>query len=502
MEDGILPNIVCVLADDMGYGDVSANNPSCPFRTRSFDRLCEEGLRFVDAHASSAVCTPSRYSLLTGRYNWRSTLKSGVLGGYSEPLIPRSRPTIASILRQRGYRSFCVGKWHLGMSFGKTGAFREEPDFAACSGVDYEAPIANGPLSCGFDGFFGISGSLDMPPYVYIRGDRFTAVPTKTTAGTGKGYWRRGPTADGFVHQDVLQNLTDEALGIIEREKGRPFFLYYALPAPHTPILPFPRLRGKSGTNEYGDFVLSCDDVMGQIDAKLREAGLLDDTIVVLSSDNGCSPAAGFQELKEHGHNPSYVFRGAKADIYEGGHRIPLIVRWPRRIRGGRVSGALVCLSDLMATFADILHIPLPDNAAEDSFSLLPIWEGKAQEVREDLVHQSIDGSLSIRRGRWKLEMCPGSGGWSEPRPGGPDETFLPPLQLYDLQADIGETANVAAAHPAVVASLRALLRRRVLEGRSVPGPPLPNDGAAVWETARWLKEAPPSCLPSPDSVL
>lgn len=483
------PNIVYILADDMGYGDVSANNPGCPFRTPSLDAMCANGMRFTDAHASSAVCTPSRYSILTGRYNWRSILKSSVIGGYSEPLISEGRKTVADFLKAQGYWTGCIGKWHLGMSFAKTHDFDEKPDFAACEGVDYAKPIRRSPISNGFDYYYGISGSLDMPPYIYIENDRFSALPDHESASSGKRFWRKGPAAPDFAHEEVLDHLTDKALDSISRHRDKPFFIYFAMPAPHTPILPSKRFLGKSGTNEYGDFVLHCDDVVGRITSKLSELGIADNTIVIFTSDNGCSPMADFAELKACGHNPSYIFRGSKADIYEGGHRIPLIVQWPETVPKGTSCNALVCLSDLLATLSDILGFPLPPDAGEDSVSNLPLWKGLASEVRSDLVHQSIDGSLSIRKGRWKLEMCPGSGGWSYPAPGKDDISALPSFQLYDLENDIGERDNIIEQHQDAYLKLRQLLKKQILDGRSTPGPRQQNEGQRIWETVKWLEE-------------
>lgn len=483
------PNIVYILADDMGYGDVSALNEHCPFPTPGFDNICDSGIAFTDAHASSAVCTPSRYSILTGRYNWRSRLKSGVIGGYSPALIEAGRMTVANLLRDQGYRTAMVGKWHLGMDFAKEASFHEEPDFAACDGVDYGAKIKNSPVSYGFDSFYGISASLDMPPYVYIENDRFTALPSHTTQGIGKGYWRQGPTAPDFCHEEVLPHLTRKALEVIEEAGSEPFFLYFSLPAPHTPIVPTPEFRGKSGVGLYGDFVLQCDDVVEQVSAKLRECGLWEDTILIYTSDNGCSPAADFAELMAWGHNPSYHFRGHKADIYEGGHRVPLLVQWPAEIPPGTRCHRTVCLTDLMATLAELLGVALPPEAGEDSVSNLSLWGDPAgAAVREQTVHQSIDGSLSIRRGGWKLELCPGSGGWSSPVPG-QEPPSSPRFQLYNLEEDIGETENRISAYPDIAQELEARLKAIVERGRSTPGIPQKNNGQRIWETVRWLDE-------------
>jgi arylsulfatase A-like enzyme len=472
----------------MGYGDVSALNEHCGFKTPAFDDICTHGIAFTDAHASSAVCTPSRYSILTGRYNWRSRLKKYVLGGYSKALIENGRLTLASMLREQGYRTAAIGKWHLGMDL--AGDFEEAPAFAPCPGVDYRGKIKNAPVDQGFDYFYGISASLDMPPYIYIENDHFTALPTHDTEGSGKGFWRKGPTAEDFDHREVLPRLTEKALDRIDLWAGSPFFLYFPLPAPHTPILPAPRFRYKSGTNEYGDFVLMCDDVVSQIIQKLKDRGIYENTILLFTSDNGCSPEADFEELARKGHNPSYHFRGHKADIYEGGHRIPLVVQWPQVIPPGERCGQTVCLSDIMATMAACLGLTLPENAGEDSISNLPLWKNpQGDPVRTETVHQSIDGSLSIRRGDWKLEMCPGSGGWSPPKPGEEPEG-APRFQLYNLGADIGEQRNLINEHPRMSAELRARLTEIVRLGRSTPGAPQPNTGAPLWDAVRWLEEA------------
>lgn len=476
------PNIVYILADDMGYGDLSCLNPDSKIRTPHLDRLAEGGMRFTDAHSSSAVCTPSRYSILTGRYNWRSELKSGVLFGYNQALVEEGRLTVGGYLQQQGYTTACIGKWHLGWTWPCRSGDPED--------VDFSQPIAAGPTTRGFDHFYGIVASLDMPPYVYVEDDRATAVPDRTTEGTGKRFWRQGPTAPDFVHEEVLPRFTEKACAFIERQAraDNPFFLYLPLPSPHTPILPTARFQGKSGTNEYGDFCLLTDWCVGAVMETLAAAGVAENTILVFTSDNGCSPMADFAELAACGHHPSYIFRGHKADIYEGGHRIPLLVRWPDRIASGAVCDDTVCLCDLFATLADLFETPLPDTAGEDSVSNLPLWLATpgAAPVREATVHHSINGSFSIRQGRWKLEFCPGSGGWSSPKPG--EETAgLPPLQLYDLEADIGERQNCQAEHPEVVAELTALMTRYVRNGRSTPGTPQPNTGPRYWPQLNWM---------------
>ena len=525
------PNLVYILADDMGYGDVSCLNPDSKIHTASIDRLAERGVRFTDAHASSAVCTPSRYSILTGRYAWRSRLKHGVTFGYTRHLIEDDRITVAEYLRRQGYQTACVGKWHLGMDWhDKAGNKTDDPE-----AVDFSKPIANGPTRFGFDHYFGISASLDMPPYVYIEDDRVTALPTRESESpTLKELWRKGPTAPDFYHIDVLPTLTRKAEEFIERASSRassrgapgaageaghggfpggaseardgvgpraaaPYFLYFPLPAPHTPILPTAEFRGKSGLNTYGDFCLQVDAVVGRIMAAVEASGQADNTIVVFTSDNGCSPWVDFAELNGLGHNPSYVFRGHKADIYDGGHRIPLVVSWPNTIPAGSESDQLVCLSDLFATMIEITGgstvaggEAAADSGtyAEDSVSNLPIWRGVAggraeSPVREAIVHHSINGSFSIRRGRWKLELCPGSGGWSDPKPG-EEPAGSPPIQLYDMDADVGEQKNVHGEHPEIVAELTALLTDYLRRGRSTPGAPQKNESVDEWPGLNW----------------
>ncbi len=473
------PNVVYILADDMGYGDLSCLNAESKIRTENLDEMARCGMKFTDAHSSSAVCTPSRYSIMTGRYNWRSTLKQGVLFGYDEQLIETGRMTVASYLKGKGYSTACIGKWHLGWKWSRKSDSPED--------VDFTKPIQHGPITNGFDYFYGIAGSLDMPPYVYVENDLPTAVPDHITENTGKQFWRSGPTAPDFVHEDTFPNFTRRACDYIRDHKDEPFFLYFPLPAPHTPILPIPEFQGKSGTNSYGDFCLMVDDVVGQVRKTIAECGLGEDTIVIFTSDNGCSPMADFAELAEAGHNPSYIFRGHKADIYEGGHRIPLLVEWPSLVPSASTCGRTVCLSDLLATLSEYEEDQLPDDAGEDSVSNLPLWKNPdGENVRDDIVHHSIDGSFSIRKGRWKLELCPGSGGWSNPKPGEEPEG-APPMQLYDLDADIGERRNEFHDHPEVVAELTETLSGYVRNGRSTPGSPQRNTGPLRWPQLNWL---------------
>lgn len=479
------PNIVFILADDMGYGDVSYLGEKSKITTTNIDQLAKEGVVFTDAHSSSSVSTPTRYGVLTGRYNWRSTLKQSVLNGYSKALIKEDRETMASMLRRQGYTTAGIGKWHLGWDWNNIDAGKDS--------VDFSKPITNGPTTRGFDYFYGFCGSLDMAPYVYIENDRPTALPDRTTVNKGKySWWRKGPTGADFVHEKVLPNLTERACKYItdKAKSEQPYFLYLPLPAPHTPILPSEEFQGKSGLGEYGDFVLMVDAMVGRVMKAVDESGEKDNTIIVFTTDNGCSPAAGIDELKEQGHYPNSIYRGHKADLFDGGHRIPCILRWPEKVRHHHVEQT-ICLTDFYATFAAINNYQLMDSEGEDSYNLLPavIAENEIAPIREATVHHSIDGQFTIRRGNWKLLMSPSSGGWSAPKPGDSEALKgLPCVQLYDMSTDQSETKNVQAEHPEIVRELKDLLIKYIEEGRSTPGKPQPNEGGNEWEQVKELK--------------
>ncbi|NLU90463.1 sulfatase family protein [Chitinophaga sp. Ak27] len=481
------PNIIFILADDLGYGDVSCFNENSKINTFNIDKLASQGVRFTDAHTSSSVCTPTRYGILTGRYNWRSPLKSGVLYGYSQPLIKKGRETIASFLQKNGYQTGCIGKWHLGWTWNSIEK--------GIDNVDFSKKILDGPTTLGFDYFYGFCGSLDMSPYVWVENDMPTMVPTKITEGaTGQHFWRKGPTSDDFNHERVLPAITEKAKGFIHQcaNNKNPFFLYLPLSAPHTPILPTAEFKGKSGLdNPYGDFVLMVDWTVHEICKQLEKEGITNNTLLIFTSDNGCSPSADYIQLSAKGHNPSYIFRGTKADIFEGGHRVPFIVRYPDKVKPA-VSDQLVCTTDFFATIADLLGVTYGDNVAEDSFSFLRALKIKSDlPVREAIVHHSIDGMFAIRKGDWKLELCPGSGGWSYPREGKDDAVLkqLPAFQLYNLKNDIGEQNNLQAEHPEIVKEYRKLLSGYIKNGRSTPGKPQSNDESGPWLQINWKDE-------------
>ena len=477
------PNIIFILADDLGYGDVSCYNENSKINTPHIDKLGSEGVIFTDAHTSSAVCTPTRYGILTGRYNWRSTLKKYVLNGYSKALIPQDRKTIAGFLKDNGYKTAGIGKWHLGWDWANVDAGTDS--------IDYSKKVGNGPTTLGFDYFYGFCGSLDMAPYVWIENDKPTMVPTKETVNKGKQvWWRKGPTSDDFAHEQVLPQITDKTIKYINENanKKQPFFVYMPLSAPHTPILPTEEFKGKSGLdNPYGDFVIMVDAMVGRIMSTLEEKGIAENTILIFTSDNGCSNQADYEQLATKGHDPSYIYRGHKADIFEGGHRVPYIVRWPEKVKPGK-SEQLLCTTDLFATMADVLNVQYGDNVAEDSYSFLPALNVKSTAaVRESIVHHSINGSFAYRKNKWKAIFCPGSGGWSDPKPNSEEIKGLPKFQLYNLNEDIEEVNNLESKQAAILAEYKKELSEIINNGRSTIGEVQKNDGTEAWPQLKWM---------------
>jgi arylsulfatase A-like enzyme len=406
---------------------------------------------------------------------------------------------VAGLLKQHGYHTAVIGKWHLGLNWerlpGRPAPERNDIEKSnQVWSVDFSKPIAGGPTSLGFDYFFGLSASLDMVPYTFIENDRVTVLPTEDkafpmTEGRPGGLTRRGPAAPGFRTEDVLPTFTRKAVEYLgaraaAAKAGQPFFLYLPLNAPHTPIAPTSAWRGRSSLSPYADFVMQTDHSIGQVLEALDQHGLSQNTLVIATSDNGCSPAANITELQAAGHEPNGPWRGHKADIWEGGHRVPFLVRWPDKIKPGAVCGRLISLMDSMATCADIVGAKLPNNAGEDSLSFLPLLlEPTAQGRRESLVHHSIQGRFALRHGQWKLALCPGSGGWSAPRDANALKQGLPLVQLYDMVTDPTEKTNLQADQPDTVKRLQGLLEQCVADGRSTPGRRQPNDVPVdVWK--------------------
>jgi arylsulfatase A-like enzyme len=492
------PNILYIMADDLGYGDVSAFNPHSAWQTPHLDRLAHEGIAFTDAHAASSLCTPSRYATLTGRYAWRGILKQGVAPGFGTPIIEPQRQTVANFLRDHGYTTAMLGKWHLGLDWVRTGPKPEEVDFAQ--------PVGGGPTAHGFDRFLGISASLDMPPYVWIHNDRATAIPTARVGDSpAPKLFRAGPIGPDFRMEDVQPRLTGEAIRYVQERgaarDGKPFFLYLALAAPHTPILPTREFDGKTGKTSYGDFVTQVDADVGRILAALEASGLAKNTLVIFTSDNGFAPAANVPLHTSVHHDPSGGWRGYKSDLFEGGHRIPFIARWPGVTTAGRTCADPIEQLDLFATCAQVLDAKLPDNVAEDSISYLALLRGEkpATAPRVGYVSHSGEGRFAITEGRWKLLLWPGSGGWSPPTPhpsqwlktDATDLATLPPFQLYDLRVDPAEKDNLAAAHPEIVQRLGHLMRATLERGRSTPGAPQPV-ATTDWPQIAWRNNFAP----------
>jgi arylsulfatase A-like enzyme len=459
------PNMIFILADDMGYGDVQCLNPERgKIATPNMDQLAAEGMIFTDAHTSSSVCTPSRYGLMTGRYNWRTKLQGGVLNGFSGPLIPTSRTTVASLLKAQGYKTAMFGKWHLGMDLPK-GQGKGHP-------VDWTGTITGGPYDLGFDTYFGITASLDMPPYIYVEDNHFVGVCTVEKEFHPN---RKGPAQADFEAVNVVGDLAEKSAAYIRaQQKTEPFFIYIALPSPHTPIVPSAEWQGKSELGKYGDYMMETDAFVGRIMEELNAAGLAENTLLIVSSDNGCSKAANINALQEKGHFPSAQFRGSKADIWDGGHRVPFIVRWPSLVKAGSHSDAIICLTDYIATAAEIAGATLPGDAGEDSVSFLPALKGQPiQTARKGIINHSIKGAFAYREGKWKLILASGSAGWTAPVKGGAGS---PKGQLYDMEADPGETTNLYTSNPEVVDRLLAQVTTYVESGRSTEGPASSND--------------------------
>ncbi|QTN34341.1 arylsulfatase [Akkermansiaceae bacterium] len=485
-----LPNIVVIYADDLGYGDVHCYNPERgKIPTPNIDRLAAEGMRFTDGHSSSGVCTPSRYTLLTGRYHWRSRLQKGIVGLWEKPLIAPHRLTIAGLAKRKGYKTACIGKWHLGWdwpiapgqkAFFGSGGYKGKKDNAATGEhraawkETFSKPIPGGPTAVGFDEYFG-TDVPNWPPYCFIENDRTIGIPSEYA---DKELFaenlasQQGPALEGWTLEPILPALIGRAVEFIGREAKtpEPFLLYLPLTTPHTPLSVNEEWKGKSGINTLADLVMETDAAVGNVLEALAENGLAENTLVVFSSDNGSAPYAGVPEQEAKGHFPSGPLRGYKADAWEGGHRIPFLVRWPGVVEAGQVSDVLVHQADLMATFAEVLGEELAPDEGEDSFSLVPLLKGEAESVRGNAVSASIQGVPALRSGAWKYIPAPGSGGWGK----GGDQSQ--PLQLYDLSKDIGETQNLAATMPERVLRMSDLLENLIKRGRSTPGPEQDND--------------------------
>ena len=460
------PNIVYIICDDLGYGDVHCLAPeTSKIPTPNADRLASEGMIFTDAHSGSSVCSPTRYGIMTGRYSWRTWLQKGVVTGFAPSLIDAKRPTVAGFLNEQGYATAAIGKWHLNFEYldPKTGKPYTQKEHNT---PPIGAKIPDGPINRGFDYYHGFHHARNME--AVIENDQVIA------------------------HDDVvnmLPRLTKKSVEYIESRSGndQPFFLYLPLGSPHTPIVPSPEWQGKSDLGSYGDFVMQTDNVVGEVSAALARHGMDKNTLVIFTSDNGCSKAADIKGLAEKGHLVSAHLRGSKADIWDGGHRIPFIVRWPGKVSPATTSDQLICLTDLFATTAEIVGHDFPATSCEDSASFLPALSGMPiQSTREGVIHHSFSGHFAYRTGKWKLILARGSGGWSSPNEKQVSKD-APKAQLYDLDADPGEQTNLYASNPEVAERLLSQLTAEVIRGRSTTGKASTND---IKEIVLWKSEA------------
>lgn len=519
------PNVIIMYMDDLGVGDVSCFNEKSKINTEKLDELASNGMRFTNSHASSSLCTPSRYGLLTGRYNWRSRLKHVVCNGDSEALIEKDRMTIADLFKEQGYKTAVVGKWHLGLDWhytdgidyekygitedtyndgrdltiqnGRNGVFDQRYRTYLVEGIDidYSKPIKYGPNQYGFDYFFGTAASLDQAPYVYIENDRVTMEPTKVAGVPGlnrqgamqQQEFELGVIADNYDHKECPEIMQEKVLKLIDKysESDEPFFIYYPTHLVHGPILPHKKDQGKSDLGIYGDFVLQADRHIGEIVEKLKDKEIFEDTVIIFTSDNGVSKVSDIPYLLSKGHNSSSGFRGQKASIWEGGHIAPTIVSYPRLINPGSVSDQLVCHTDFFSTFADLFGYETPNDAAEDSISNLSIWKGSNEEVREAIVHSSGNGGLSIRTNEWKLNFVENGGGsWN-------DKGSFGLAELFRIDVD-NEHFNIIKENSEVVDKLTSILEKYIRDGRSTEGEKQNNERQnpdGDWEQISWMKD-------------
>ncbi len=470
------PNVVIILADDLGYGDLRCYNPERgKIATPHLDRLAAEGMRFTDGHSSSGVCSPSRYALLTGRYHWRTRLQNGIVGVFGEPLIAPDRLTVAGLAKRHGYRTAAIGKWHLGWDWPIAEAdrplFRSVRESQASPPTEitraawakvFTQAIPGGPTSRGFDTYFG-TDVPNWPPYCFIENERTVGVPS---VALPKELFLNhlaslpGPALPDWQLEKILPALTDRASAFITESasKTEPFLLYLPLTTPHTPLAVNAEWKGKSGLNNAAaDLIMETDAAVGRVLAALEASGAAKDTLVLFTSDNGFASYVGVKDLEKQGHYSSGPLRDYKTSVYEGGHRVPFIVRWPGQVRAGSVCDGLVHQADVIATLAEILGERLPAGAAEDSFSLMPLLKGGSEAVRPHAVSCASSGVPGLRVGSLKYV--------AKPTP-----------ELYDLSADIGEKNNLAPMMPEKVAEMRALLEKIITDGRSTPGEKQRND--------------------------
>ncbi|HEX4129013.1 MAG TPA: arylsulfatase [Pirellulales bacterium] len=465
-ENGRLPNVVVLYADDMGYGDLGVQNLESKIPTPHLDRLATQGMRFTDAHSSSGICTPSRYALLEGRYHWRKF--HSIVNSFDQPVLDPEKTTLAELLKSKGYRTACIGKWHLGWDWNAIKRADAMPDAKsgyAPDAFDWTKAIPGGPLDHGFDYYFG-DDVPNFPPYAWFENDRVITPPTvplSTPKPTAEGSWeaRPGPSAKDWDFWAVMPTLTDKAVAWIgQQSSDQPFFLYFPFTSPHAPIVPTPPFVGRSQANGYGDYVVQTDDTVGRVLAALAARGLTDNTLVVFSADNGPERYA-YDRVRKYEHRSMGPLRGVKRDLWEGGHRVPFVVRWPGVVPAGRTSGGLISQIDLYATIAEIVGAPIPTGSAEDSYNQLPLLRGEAPTARDTLVHNTMPNGYALRHGDWVL-IAAKTGAvskvpeWFDKASGYTTSAY--PGELYNLHDDLAQKHNLYGEQPAKVNELTAVL--------------------------------------------
>lgn len=494
------PNIVYILADDLGIGDVSGLNADAKVNTPNIDKLINNGMTFTDAHTTSSVCTPSRYSIMTGEYPWRTKLKARVLDGYSKALIEDTKDTVPKLLQRNGYKTAMIGKWHLGwnwqfkvdenLEMNAKNPYQYNEDIS--KQVDYSKPFKGGPTDRGFDYFFGLNASLDFPPYVYSENNKLILIPTETMKGDGKNkdfpggkkkdlvggqkLKRKGDKASGFKAEQVMLDLTNKSVNYISNYKEeKPFFLYIPLTAPHTPVYPRDEFLGKSKAGIYGDFIQELDWTVGQIVSALKEKGIEDNTVIIFTADNGASKASFPVEFEsKYNHKPSNNLSGRKASLLQGGHTVPFIVQWKNEVKPNSKNNTAITLGDLYATCADLLNVETDKNQGVDSYSILSLLKGKDNYSRKASVYTDFAGRFSIRKGDWKMDL----------------NKFDKKNSLINIKEDPSEKNNLFhnEAYADKKKELTSTLNEIILNGRSTEGKELENDGEKVWKELFWLK--------------
>ena len=484
------PNVVVILADDFGVGDIQAHYPDNKIATPYLDKLVRDGISFTDAHTSSAVCSPTRYGLLTGRYNWRTRLQEWVIAAYEPPLIDKNRPTLPGMLQKAGYDTACIGKWHLGWNWPgpQQSQMTEKRNGQWQLDWDFTKPIQGGPVDRGFDYYFGVD-LPNLPPFAFIENDRMWHQPTEPfkvdrSEGIVLPRFEGAPAAPDWSLARILPEITNRAVKHIHQKAkdDKPFFLYFSMTSPHEPVVPNPPFKGKSGIAPIADFVMETDWSAGQLVKAIDDAGIADNTLVIFTADNGHSHYTGWPDLIKVGHLPSGPYRGHKGDIWEGGHRVPLVARWPGKIKRDTSSDQMVCLTDLFATFAEITGASLSKAGAEDSLSFLPALLGESSS-RTSLVSHSNFGEFAYRDGDWKLVFKLSEKNLDQSRG---KHTIA---ELYNLKDDIAEEHNLAGANPKVVERLTSEFEELINQGATRKGLNARNDTKIDFRTTqthRW----------------